>query len=271
MPLSLDEALALLVDELRAAPVLSPHYDPIPRTKSFGCDIRLSDVLRKWWFKEHGAKHPVPDPSQIDYAPFQDAAWELARRGIMRPGPVLPVTTMGGHQNTEADGFSLTNAGRDWILNYDQQGPFPVDPGRFSLLINQYADRLGPAFAQRITEAAGCYRSMNYFAACAMAGAACESILIALAVEKMKDEAKVLRIYLGRDGRRLLINSITDGIKPSLKQAIQTATNILSYWRDTAAHGYATEISEFAAHDALSRLLRFTQFVDANWQELTVV
>jgi hypothetical protein len=267
MPISIDDAIALFVEELRKAPILSAHYNPNARSALYDCDVRVSDVLGKWWFHENANKAPMPDPVDIDYAPFQDAAWELARRGIIRPGPVLPV---GPHQNTEGNGFSLTVAGRAWIAEYDQQGPFPLDPSRFSLLIGQYSGRFGPAFTQRVTEAAGCYRTLNYFAACAMAGAACESILLAVGIAQMQDESRVLKIYLYRDGRRSLIKEITAGWKLSAKQAVETAASILSYWRDNAAHGYATEISEFAAHDALSRLLRFAQFVDENWAQLTV-
>jgi hypothetical protein len=270
MPISLDDALVVLVSELKLAPGLSVNRVPTIRNPNLGCDLRIVEVMRKWWFQEHGREHPMPDPTEIDYAPFQDAAWELAKRGILRPGPILPASSvMGIRQNTEGDGFSLTDTGRVWIQNFDQQSSFPVDPGRFASLIQTYANRFGPVFIQRATEAVGCYRTMNYYAACAMAGAACESMLIALAIEKTKDEAKVLRLYLGRDGRRNLIKEITLNTKPFLGQVIETATSILSYWRDSAAHGGAAEIGEFGAHDALSRLLRFSQFVDTNWAALT--
>lgn len=101
-----------------------------------------------------------------------------------------------------------------------------------------------------------------------MAGAACESILLAIGMAKL-GEGKALKIYSGRDGRRLLIKQISITLAPSLKQPIETAASILSYWRDDAAHGYVTEIGEFSAHDALSRLLRFAQFVDRYWDQLT--
>jgi hypothetical protein len=212
----------------------------------------------------------MPDPGEEDYAPFHDAAWELARRGILRPGPAFPALrfVMGGPNSTEANGFSLTEMGREWISKHDQQVLFPVDPGRFSALLVTYGNHFGPAFMQRISEANGCYRTLNYFAACAMAGAACESILLAIGSAK-RGEKEAIRIYTGRDGRRLLIKAITSDLSVSLKQPIETAASILSYWRDDAAHGYVTEITEFSAHDALSRLLRFAQFVDRNWDQLT--
>lgn len=267
MPLSIDDAISLLVNGLRAAPNLSPTYAPNARP-SAGCDLRVTDVFRTWWFDENSDKNPMPDPGEMDYAPFYDAGWELARRGIVRPGPAFPAF-LGVHPSTEADCFSLTEIGREWIKQYDQQGPFPLDPSRFTRLVDPYGGRFGAAFIQRVTEAAGCYRSLNYLAACAMAGAACESILLAVAIAKIGDETATLRAYSARDGRKTVINQITSGARPFLKQAVETATNLLSYWRDAAAHGSATTISEFEAHDALSRLLRFAQLVDANWDPLT--
>jgi hypothetical protein len=41
------------------------------------------------------------------------------------------------------------------------------------------------------------------------------------------------------------------------------------FWRDDAAHGLASRISEMEAHEAISRLLRLAQFVTDNWPELT--
>jgi hypothetical protein len=271
MPISIDDAIALVVCALREATPLSPVNLPNARHHSRGCDLRVTDVFTSWWQRENAQRHPLPEPGETDCAPFYEAAWELARRGILRSGPAFPIfRNFGSHQNTEGDGFSLTTAGREWVTKYDQQGPFPLDPSRFSILVHSYSARFGPAFIQRITEAAGCYRTQNYFAACAMAGAACETIVLALAIKKMGDEARAVKMYLGRDGRRTLINYITTNMTPHMKQGIETATGILSYWRDNAAHGHATQISEFAAHDALSRLLRFTQFVDGNWDQLIV-
>jgi hypothetical protein len=269
MPLSIDEAIALFVEKLRTAPSLSPGYDPNMRGASEGCDVLVTEVLSTWWHREHRNKYPMPDPGEQDYAPFHDAAWELARRGILRPGPAYPGLrhVFGGPNPTEANGFSLTEMGREWISKYDQEVLFPLDPGRFATLLTSYGHRFGPAFRQRIAEANGCYRMMTYLAACAMAGAACESILLAIGSAKFGEKA--LRIYFGRDGRRLLIRQITTNLSSSLKQPVETAASILSYWRDDAAHGYVTEITEFSAHDALSRLLRFAQFVDRNWDELT--
>src|SRR5690349_15620389 len=118
MPISIDDAIALIVTTLRAAPALSPTYVPNACTQSYGCYLRVTDVLRTWWFSDNAGKHPMPDPSEMDYAPFHDAAWELARRGVLRPGPAFPGITGPHHNNTEANGFSLTITGREWIRKY---------------------------------------------------------------------------------------------------------------------------------------------------------
>jgi hypothetical protein len=222
MPLSIDDAIELFVERLRIAPSLS-RYDPNSRSTSEGCDVLVTEVLGTWWHKEHGHIHPMPNPGEEDYAPFHDAAWELARRGILRPGPAFPGLRLGvlGVTRTAGNGFSLTELGRKWIAKYDQAVLFPLDPGRFAALINAYGNRFGPAFRQRIAEANGCYRTTNYLAACAMAGAACESILLAIGCAKIGE--KSLRIYLGRDGRRLLIKQITTNLSASLKLPVETA------------------------------------------------
>jgi hypothetical protein len=55
-----------------------------------------------------------------------------------------------------------------------------------------------------------------------------------------------------------------------IAEPFRSAIGLLSFWRDDAAHGLASEISEIEAHEALARLLRFAQFATENWEELTV-
>jgi hypothetical protein len=102
-----------------------------------------------------------------------------------------------------------------------------------------------------------------------MCGAAAESILLSVAIAKSGDEAAVMAKYLSGSGRQ----KVTEGIIGQAKQAIagpfRSATSLLSYWRDEAAHGSASNISEIAAHEAIARLLRFAQFASDNWSELT--
>jgi hypothetical protein len=65
------------------------------------------------------------------------------------------------------------------------------DPSRMSELFAVFATTYGPGFMQRASEAIRCHRTSNYLAACVMAGAAAESILLAVAMEsgRMKRES----------------------------------------------------------------------------------
>jgi len=44
---------------------------------------------------------------------------------------------------------------------------------------------------------------------------------------------------------------------------------LIKYWRDAAAHGAPTNISDNEAYTALAALLRFALFANDNWEELT--
>jgi hypothetical protein len=102
-----------------------------------------------------------------------------------------------------------------------------------------------------------------------MCGAAAESILLAVAIQKSGDEAATLTLYRTASGRRRVIEGIIGQARQTIAEPFRSATGLLSYWRDEAAHGLASAISEIEAHEALARLLRFAQFATENWDELT--
>lgn len=102
-----------------------------------------------------------------------------------------------------------------------------------------------------------------------MCGAAAESIVLAIAIAKTGDEGAVLKTYLAAHGRKRTIDGIIHGARTGIADAFKAATDLLSYWRDEAAHGTASDISEIEAHTALGRLVRFAQFASDNWTELT--
>ena len=102
-----------------------------------------------------------------------------------------------------------------------------------------------------------------------MTGAACESILLALAIKKNGDEAAVLKMYRSAGGRKRILDLLSGQQTERIRLAITTASNLLSFWRDETAHGTATAVGEFEAHEAMSRLLRFAQFVDAESDAIT--
>ena len=102
-----------------------------------------------------------------------------------------------------------------------------------------------------------------------MCGAAAKSIVLAVAVTKSGHEDATLAIYRSASGRRRVVDHVVGHVKLAIAEPFRSATGLLSYWRDDAAHGLASEISEIEAHEALSRLLRFAQFATDNWTELT--
>jgi len=165
------------------------------------------------------------------------------------------------------DGYSITEFGAKWLANPERRTS--ADPSRMSEKFGSFSKAYGTGFSQRATEAIRCHRTGNYLASCVMAGAAAESILLAVAIAKAKDEGKVLKTYEKSGGRLAVTRIVTTGLSGSLQRQFEAALQVLHYWRDDAAHGKATAISEVEAHASLTQLLRLAHFSDDNWAELT--
>ncbi len=188
---------------------------------------------------------------------------DLCRRGVLRPS----VKAFGGQSTGEGEGYTVTTAGREWVAN--AQVDLVLDPTRLGQAFSNLSARFGPGFLQRAGEAARCHSFSLNLACCAMCGAAAESILLSVAIAKSGDEAASIRVYQSSQGRRKIIDEIVGRARPPIAGPFRSATGLLSYWRDDAAHGITSTISEIEAHEALSRLLRFAQFANDNWAELT--
>ena len=102
-----------------------------------------------------------------------------------------------------------------------------------------------------------------------MCGAAAESILLSLAIQKTSDEIQVLATYRTASGRRKITQLILQGVSAQTAASFTELTALLNYWRDNASHGIASAISEFEAYEALARLLRFAHFAADHKAELT--
>ena len=198
---------------------------------------------------------------------LMDAAWWFVGRGILRPG-----VKRAGAQHTNigaSEGFSLTLLGKDW-LNREAPLEVPVtSPSKMKSLFLEFNKNFSPAFTQRANEAVACYDVKQYLSSCVMSGAAAESILLGVAIAKTRDEKNVMNTYAGRDGRRGVERMILGQAKQHLKDNFSHYMELLKYWRDQAAHGAATPISEEEAYLALVALVRFARFVRQNWSELT--
>ncbi len=250
-----------LVEYLKdGAPTEYTHY---------GYDLYLPAVMRTYIHRHqellentrelHAIERMLPSISNVFYA----AAWELCRRGIIRPG-----VRKYGEQHTDdgnaGNGFSITPYGKNWVDGNEHHFYLPTEPGRFSQMLADYESILGEGCMQRATEAIKAYGANLYLACCTMCGAAVESVMLKLTIEKVGDADKVLSSYNRAGGRRYIEGQILNHLPGILKNEFQSFFNLLKYWRDNASHGQFVKISENEAYSSLALVLRCAQFVNDN-------
>jgi hypothetical protein len=234
----------------------------------FDYEFDLRHIIRKYLADSQGHSNfdyngkPLQDLSPV----FLDAAWELCRRGILRPS-VKRLPSVNGLKTGQ--GFSLTQNGLKWIEQRRPYG-FPIESSRFSQLIAEYEPLLGRAFCQRAIEAHKCYKSACYLGSCVMSGAAAESVLLTLASKRL-GEAEAIKLYTSGKGTKKLKDGIMPHLSGKVSSDFQSLTSLISYWRNDAAHGEVSPIHELEAHSALVHLHRFAEYSKENWQQLTGV
>lgn len=274
-----EDALNFLIEMLLAVPGPGLGQAKARQTRAQGSDIWIDLVGAQYWqARSVNFNSLSQDEKEPHIAPFYDAAWELCRRGVLRPAAAVPagqsaVNHIGARENAApffGDGYSLTLWGREWIRKAaSERAAMPSDPSRLSEVLGQFKPLFGSGYAQRAVEAVSDWRTGNFLSACTMAGAAAESILLATAIAKSKDEPHVLNQYRSARGRTNVMKAVTAGVQPSIGDRFNSALGVLAYWRDEAGHGTASAIGEIEAHEALSRLLRLAQFTSDNWSVLT--
>lgn len=270
MRIHFDDALNYLIGELAALPEVKPGMAVAHGRRPHDSDVWIGDVCARYWQGLGVKVWELPSRDHEVYCrPFYDAAWELCRRGVLRPGQVAPLgRAASGH--FAGDGYALTEWGIAWTKKAAaDRASIPSDPSRLAEVLVQFEKRFGAGYGQRAAEAVSDYRATNYLSACTMAGAAAESILLATAVARLKDEGKVLAEYRSSSGRGRVLKRLTESLPKGIADQFAGGMGILSYWRDDAGHGTASTISEIEAHEALSRLLRLAQFTNDNWSKLT--
>jgi hypothetical protein len=261
---TLDEAIRFIANFARAP---GPQRYP-----SYGYEIYLTNVIHAYrrdvdgvhadGFLGQGQEARAMSPV------FYEAAWELCRRGILRPG-LKEVGGQATDDGSSGNGYSITASGRAWLEQVDEAAFIPMEPGRFAAIIARFRQKLGDGYFQRAQEAAKCHFATAYLACCVMSGAAAESILLRIAITKEGDEERVLQIYRRASGRRDVENLVVGQARQPLAGQFRNLMDLLKYWRDEAAHGTVSEISEFEAYEAMARLLRLAHFADDHWNELT--
>lgn len=231
----------------------------------YGYELYLPALLITYFRKKgfHDTDQKLRELSPI----FYDAAWELCRRGILRPG-----VKHHGAQATAAgasgDGYTITPFGRVWLQEANQDDFVPTEPERFGEILEQYKSKFGTGFHERAQQAIRCYGAHAYLACCAMCGAAAESIILAASIAKEGGETSVLKKYASARGRSTIEHILTAKVRKQLQEDYKVYSTLLKYWRDEAAHGKSSNISDNEAHTALVLLLRLAIFINDNWEEL---
>jgi hypothetical protein len=259
VPFTQSDATALLVRWLR-----QPDHG---NYGSYGYGVYLPALVRAHLAKQ-GIDHGEQESKLCEMMPMlYAAAWDLCRRGILRPG-VRAFNAQATADGASGNGYSITPFGQQWLAEADRDDFVPTEPERFAQMLAPYRQRFGAPFQERAQEAIRCYGAHAYFACCTMCGAAAEAVLLATAAAKA-DEPTVLRQYNTSGGRRRVENIMLGKARQELRDECVGYMTLLKYWRDQAAHGKASGIKDNEAYTSLALLLRFAIFVNDNWAELT--
>jgi hypothetical protein len=262
-----EDALATIITALRSPrrrsnPIAQPDY---------GYDLYIPNVIfdrldeqRESIRSSRQGPEVYTYDANVNAAPYYAAAWNLCLRGVLVPG----VVRSGASGVVIGAGFNLTAYGRQWLEDASGFECVPSEYGRFAQILAAHSTRYGPGYHSRAQEASRCYQAHAYYACCAMCGAAAESILLALAIDKTKDEAAVMQQYNTASGRSKIERLLTAQLKESLRQSVANYLELLKYWRDSAAHGAEVNVGEEEAFTSLMVLLRFAQFGDSHWNQL---
>jgi hypothetical protein len=262
MEIQAEEAFEFLIQHLAKIPANISRHALVGARYAH---LYLPDVVAAFW-RTRTPNIGIVDLTDGQFTVFYDAAWELGRIGVLRPGRLAPRNQE--MANDFGDHWSVTQFGFEWLANASKR-PFLV-MSRMSEVLAGFVPQFGPGFGQRAVEAVRTYRTANYLASCSMAGAAAESILLAATIAKSGDESKILKMYDTAGGRARVTTYLTGQATSSVQRQFEAALHILHYWRDDASHGQQTTISEVEASAAVSELLRLAQFTSDRWNALTV-
>jgi hypothetical protein len=185
----------------------------------------------------------------------------------LRPG----VTHYGAQATPDGgagNGYSITPFGHIWLKEGGQDDFVPTEPERFGEILEKYKSKFGAGFHERAQQAIRCYGAHAYLACCAMCGASAESIILAAAIAKERDEEGILKKYSSANGRRTIETILIGKGRKQIQDDYKAYSTLLKYWRDEAAHGKASNINDNEAYTSLALLLRLAMLINDNWDEL---
>jgi hypothetical protein len=255
--LSATEAHALIVEWMRAPHDGNPYQ--------YGYDVYLPYRISKHLGNPPGGA--IELFSRANSSILFAAAWELCRRGLLRPG-AKDAFAQATSDGQGGNGYSITPLGVAWLAESDPDRFVVAEPTFLAKRFESHRSKFGEGYHERSQEAARCYASNNFIACCAMTGAAAEAILLAVAFVG-SEKGKVLESYKASQGRRRIENAFLTRLPDSAKAQARAGLDLLKYWRDDASHGDATGLSEGDAYISLLVLIRFSGFVHDHWSTLT--
>jgi hypothetical protein len=108
----LDDAFDFLIERLTALPDWTGPMAGNARNATYGCDLWIPQIVAAYW-QPRITGFTIGDLSDEHFRPFYDAAWELARIGVLRPGAFMPRGMAMGGQLFSGDG----SASHDLAVN----------------------------------------------------------------------------------------------------------------------------------------------------------
>ena len=136
---SQEDFLAFALELLRSSH--RPHYG------DRGCDYYAQSIAHAWC-RQHERSHlGEPRGAREDQivAVAVETAWELVRRGFLRPGGTSYPDANAGDPGR----FTLTARGREWLATADASHFVIMQPGALLRALAAFQDQFGDGFEQR--------------------------------------------------------------------------------------------------------------------------
>jgi len=114
-----DDAYAVLIKYLAALPESKGRAARAAQAQGHGGDLWIPHVVQGYWQSRPEAAEDLDDRH---FQPFYDAAWELCRIGVLRPGEFAPRGWATDASAFSGDTFSVTRFGREWPLGQWNDG-----------------------------------------------------------------------------------------------------------------------------------------------------
>jgi hypothetical protein len=126
-----DEAFDAIVHHLAQLAETRDHRGQ--RSGPRETDFYLPDFVWNFWFphldRSGGRYMNANELEQERFTPFYDAAWELCRIGVLRPGEFSPRGM--SHPKMFGDHYVITAFGREWLQSAKER-PI-IDSGRLAV------------------------------------------------------------------------------------------------------------------------------------------